>query len=151
MATDASYEANQLGVFTPANEAREALERVQRDTDTLGSSALARMGRRAGDHFGARDAMDAEGGTDPIELWGRRIGRILSLIGVIILARTKVEPFDGRQVDLVTTFADQASQTLGRTSVVPVWWSSRSRVARAGRPEVAVSMSSRLPRRSRRA
>ena len=67
------------------SEAREALERVQRDTDTLGSSALARMGRRAGDHFGARDAMDPEGGTDPIELWGRRIGRILSLIGVVIL------------------------------------------------------------------
>ena len=30
-------------------EAREALERVQRDSETLGSSALARMGRRAGD------------------------------------------------------------------------------------------------------
>ena len=70
-----------------ASEAREALERVQRDTETLGSSALARMGRRAGDHFGAKDAMgsNADGGTDPIELWGRRIGRILSLIGVVIL------------------------------------------------------------------
>ena len=66
-------------------EAREALERVQRDTDTLGSSALARMGRRAGDHFGAKDAMDPDGVADPIELWGRRIGRILSLIGVVIL------------------------------------------------------------------
>jgi hypothetical protein len=70
-----------------AAEAREALERVQRDTETLGSSALARMGRRAGDHFGARDAVGASetGETDPIELWGRRIGRILSLIGVVIL------------------------------------------------------------------
>ena len=67
-------------------EAREALERVQRDTETLGSSALARMGRRAGDHFGARDAVgEADGGTDPVELWGRRIGRGLSLIGVVIL------------------------------------------------------------------
>jgi hypothetical protein len=66
-------------------EAREALERVQRDTETLGSSALARMGRRAGDHFAAKDAMDPDGGADPIELWGRRIGRILSLIGVVIL------------------------------------------------------------------
>ena len=70
-----------------ASEAREALERVQRDTETLGSSALARMGRRAGDHFGARDAVGtSEGGeTDPIELWGRRIGRALSLIGVVVL------------------------------------------------------------------
>jgi hypothetical protein len=70
-----------------ASEAREALERVQRDTETLGSSALARMGRRAGDHLSAKDAVGSgeDGTTDPIELWGRRIGRILSLIGVVIL------------------------------------------------------------------
>jgi ferric-dicitrate binding protein FerR (iron transport regulator) len=69
-------------------EAREALERVRRDSETLGSSALARMGNRARDHFGARDAEGAgqDGGTDPIELWGRRIGRALSLVGVVILA-----------------------------------------------------------------
>ena len=70
-----------------AREAREALERIRRDTETLGSSALARMGRQAGEHFGAMDAVGAGegGGTDPIELWGRRIGRALSLIGVVIL------------------------------------------------------------------
>lgn len=69
-------------------EAREALERVRRDSETLGSSALARMGRRAGDHFGARDAVGSAegGGTDSVELWGRRIGRALSLVGVVILA-----------------------------------------------------------------
>jgi hypothetical protein len=68
-------------------EAREALERVQRDTETLGSSALARMGRQASEHFGAKDAVGAAegGGTDPIELWGRRIGRVLSLFGVVVL------------------------------------------------------------------
>jgi len=68
-------------------EAREALERIRRDAETLGSSALARMGRQAGEHFGAKDAVGAGegGGTDPIELWGRRIGRALSLIGVVIL------------------------------------------------------------------
>jgi hypothetical protein len=45
------------------------------------------MGRRAGDHFGAKDAVGSakDGGTDPIELWGRRIGRALSLVGVLIL------------------------------------------------------------------
>ena len=68
-------------------EAREALERVRRDTETVGSSALARMSRRAQDHFGGRDATGSAegGGTDPIELWGRRIGRTLSLVGVIVL------------------------------------------------------------------
>jgi hypothetical protein len=68
-------------------EAREALERVQRDSETVGSSALARMGRRAQEHFGGDDApMTEDGRVDPIELWGRRIGRALSLVGVVVLA-----------------------------------------------------------------
>jgi ferric-dicitrate binding protein FerR (iron transport regulator) len=68
-------------------EAREALERVRRDTETVGSSALARMSRRAQDHFGASDAPVTEDGqADQIELWGRRIGRALSLVGVVVLA-----------------------------------------------------------------
>ena len=37
---------------------------------------------RAADHFAGRDAPEG----DRIELWGRRIGRGLSLIGVIVLA-----------------------------------------------------------------
>ena len=68
-------------------ETREALERVARDSETIGSSSLARAGRRLSGHFSAQDAIgNAEGGTDPIELWGRRIGRVLSLIGVVVLA-----------------------------------------------------------------
>jgi hypothetical protein len=68
-------------------QAREALERVARDSETIGTSSLGRVGRRVADHFGAKDAVDeAEGGMDPIELWGRRIGRALSLIGVVVLA-----------------------------------------------------------------
>jgi hypothetical protein len=68
-------------------ESREALERVARESETIGSSSLGRIGRRMGDHFAAKDAVgEAEGGTDPVELWGRRIGRALSLIGVIVLA-----------------------------------------------------------------
>ena len=75
-----------------ARESREALARVARDAETVGSSALARSvtrsGRRIADHFAARDAVrEAEGGgTDPAELWGRRIGRALSLLGCIALA-----------------------------------------------------------------
>ena len=68
-------------------EAREALERVRRDTETVGSSALARMSRRAQDHFGGGDAPAGEGGdVDRVELWGRRIGRALSVVGVVVLS-----------------------------------------------------------------
>jgi hypothetical protein len=68
-------------------ESREALERVARESETIGTSSLGRLGRRMGDHFAAKDAIgEAEGGTDPVELWGRRIGRALSLIGVVVLA-----------------------------------------------------------------
>jgi hypothetical protein len=65
-------------------EARQALDRVRRDSETLGSSSLARLGRRLGDHFEARDAVDE--GSDPVEIWGRRIGRGLSVVGVIVLS-----------------------------------------------------------------
>jgi hypothetical protein len=68
-------------------EAREALDRVARDSETVGTSSLARVGQRLSAHFSAKDAIgEAGGGTDPAELWGRRIGRALSLIGVVVLA-----------------------------------------------------------------
>jgi hypothetical protein len=69
-------------------ESRDALERVRRDSQTIGSSSLAQLGRRMGDHFGGRDAIgEGEGGsTDPVELWGRRIGRFLSVIAFVLLS-----------------------------------------------------------------
>jgi hypothetical protein len=76
-------------------EAELTLERARRDSETLGGSTMARAaGDKAQgwlDHFAGKDAQArAEGGkvdgeTDNVELWGRRIGRSLSLIGVIIL------------------------------------------------------------------
>jgi hypothetical protein len=67
-------------------QSREALERVARESETIGTSSLARVCRRLGDHFAGADAVDdTGGGSDPIELWGRRIGRALSLIGVVVL------------------------------------------------------------------
>jgi hypothetical protein len=62
---------------------REALATLDklRDGETVVSSALARTARRASDHFAAKDAA----GEDAIELWGRRIGRGLSLAGLIAL------------------------------------------------------------------
>ena len=60
-----------------AEEARQTLHRLSREEGGVLSSALA----RASGHFGASDADR----SDPVELWGRRIGRGLSLIGCAIL------------------------------------------------------------------
>jgi hypothetical protein len=71
---------------------REALASLKQLTerDTFATSALARTAQRATDHFAAKDAMNdaraADGSIDRIELWGRRIGRGLSLLGLIALA-----------------------------------------------------------------
>jgi hypothetical protein len=64
--------------------ALERLEQLRHDGDGLFGSALARAGRRAADHFAARDAM-TDGIADPAEVWGRRIGRALSLAAFIAL------------------------------------------------------------------
>ena len=65
-------------------ERREALRTLNtlNEHDTFATSALSRSARRASDHFAARDAA----GEDRIELWGRRIGRGLSLAGFVVLA-----------------------------------------------------------------
>ena len=69
-------------------EAQEALDRLRGEGGTWAGSALVAAARRATGHFGARDAVGAaaDGSTDPIELWGRRIGRALSLIAFIGLS-----------------------------------------------------------------
>jgi hypothetical protein len=69
---------------------REALAELDRlrERETFGTSALAQAARRAADHFAAKDAVGetSPGETDRIELWGRRIGRGLSLVAFIGLA-----------------------------------------------------------------
>ena len=72
-------------------ERREALASLKQlaERETFATSALARTAQRATDHFAAKDALDArtaDGSVDRIELWGRRIGRGLSLLGLIALA-----------------------------------------------------------------
>jgi hypothetical protein len=62
-------------------EARESLDRVRSEGDVFGASAVARAAERARLHFGAADAPPG----DAMELWGRRIGRALALMFVIIL------------------------------------------------------------------
>ena len=70
-----------------ARESREALDGVRRDSEALGASSLAHLARRAGEHFSGQDAVReaGEGGADPIELWGRRIGRALSVVLAFVL------------------------------------------------------------------
>ena len=71
---------------------REALRTLDtlRESDTFATSALARTARRASNHFTAKDAMTdtraPDGSVDKVELWGRRIGRALSLAGFVALA-----------------------------------------------------------------
>jgi hypothetical protein len=68
--------------------ARAALDDLRQHNGSLGASALAEAARQAADHFAGKDAVGEgpDGATDPYELWGRRIGRSLSLIGLIVLA-----------------------------------------------------------------
>jgi hypothetical protein len=63
---------------------REALATLKTLTEreTFATSALARTAQRASEHFAAKDAA----GEDRVEVWGRRIGRGLSLAGFIALA-----------------------------------------------------------------
>ena len=67
---------------------REALATLKSlgENETFVTSALARTAARATDHFAARETIRPDGSVDRIELWGRRIGRALSLIGLIALA-----------------------------------------------------------------
>lgn len=67
--------------------AQERLRSLSHEAETLGSSSLVRAARRAADHFAARDAPTNERGeNDAVEVWGRRIGRALSLAACIGLA-----------------------------------------------------------------
>ena len=58
------------------------LERTAEQAEVIGTSALRRAAENARDHFGAAEA-DRD---DWAELWGRRIGRALSLVGLVVLA-----------------------------------------------------------------
>ncbi len=52
----------------------------------LFGSAMAGAAQRTAEHFGGRNTGEPEGPPDAIELWGRRIGRALSLAVCLGLA-----------------------------------------------------------------
>ena len=58
-------------------ESRRILERVGVDSESLGASSLARAGR----HFGGADGDQ----DDRIEVWGKRFGRVASLVALVVL------------------------------------------------------------------
>ena len=65
-----------------AREAQKALERVRRDSEVVGQSSFVRAAGKAKDHLAGADA-DSD---DAIEVWGRRVGRGLSVIAFVALA-----------------------------------------------------------------
>jgi hypothetical protein len=79
-------------------EAREALERVARDSENVGGSSMARVTGRLRDHFSGANAIgQGEGGsTDLAEVWGRRIGRAISVVLFIVLLWGVIAHFAGR-------------------------------------------------------
>lgn len=66
----------------PKTESERILERVAQESENIGKSSFARTATRITDHLSAAEADD----DDWAELWGRRIGRGLSVIAFIALA-----------------------------------------------------------------
>jgi hypothetical protein len=64
-------------------EARATLARLRRERPGLLGSALA----RAGDHFAGRDedAGKGDASRDAVEVWGRRVGRALGALFLVVL------------------------------------------------------------------
>jgi len=76
------------GTYTPppdknAEEARRILDRVQRESETVGTSSMARTTEQFKKHISGYDG-NAED-DDPIEVLGKRIGRSLGWIAVVLL------------------------------------------------------------------
>ncbi|UVK39859.1 hypothetical protein LHFGNBLO_001271 [Mesorhizobium sp. AR10] len=65
------------------DESRRIIERVAHESDPGGTSFVARTAKGARDHVTAADADR----SDPIEVWGTRVGRVLGLaiaLGLLI-------------------------------------------------------------------
>lgn len=65
--------------------AEAALAGVVRDAEVVGTSGFARTIDDAGRRLGERLATDIDP-SDPIEIWGRRIGRTLGFVFAAFLA-----------------------------------------------------------------
>lgn len=62
-------------------EAKRILERVAQESETVGTSSVKRVAERVKGHMSAQDADENEWA----ELWGKRIGRALGAVFVVVL------------------------------------------------------------------
>ncbi len=62
-------------------ESKRILERVAQESETVGASSTRRIAERVKNHLSAEDTNENEWA----ELWGKRIGRTLGAVCVIIL------------------------------------------------------------------
>jgi hypothetical protein len=65
-----------------ADRAKRDLDRLNAQSEVLGTSSMTRVAGRAKDHLMGNDAPDQE---DWAEVWGRRIGRTAGVIFAIYL------------------------------------------------------------------
>ncbi|HQF30044.1 MAG TPA: hypothetical protein PLJ34_01245 [Hyphomicrobiales bacterium] len=63
-------------------EALRDIERVVEQSETIAGTSLGRLAAQARAHLAGADA-DA---ADPIEVWGRRIGRTIGAVAFVVLA-----------------------------------------------------------------
>ena len=70
-------------------EAKRILEQVARDSETVGTSSMRRVAERVKGHVSAQDADQNEWA----ELWGTRIGRILSILFFVGLVAYLVKTY----------------------------------------------------------
>jgi tetrahydromethanopterin S-methyltransferase subunit G len=66
-----------------SKEVKRILDRVERDSETVGTSTTARASDQFGKNIGSENVSNEE--NDPIEVLGKKIGRGLGWIAVIIL------------------------------------------------------------------
>lgn len=62
-------------------EAKRILERVAQESETIGTSSVKRVAERVKHHLSAQDSDENQWA----ELWGKRIGRTLGAIFVVVL------------------------------------------------------------------
>ena len=64
------------------SQSSRILAQVERESETIGTSSLARSAKSAREHFAGTDNIN----DDAIEIWGKRIGRSLGLGACLALA-----------------------------------------------------------------